>query len=582
MTDEQIDALQKMADNWMRRAQWPSDLSGAVCAEELQNWIDAEVARDAQKGPSGTVAEPDNERLAQLCWAATEQFTPTAWVNVPKAKQDRWRAGAEAVLSAAGVDRLREENERAHCIVARFSLAGLDELEESLAECRRELDEVTADRAAIAASHGVQCAAVTAAEKDRDDQKARADELVQEMHERVAEALKNEREQWEPQLRRLEEVLAAEKARADRAEALAEKRKERAIEAEQLWNERVDQFRALQDRIAQLEKAVRDGLAFFEEYTHSSREYSESSEALRAALDSAQPTPDPSWCVCSDKLSGGVPCPPGRCPNAKAEPATDARDDVINTASAILDCMPSEIDKQARLIADRLEAAEAALDCADRLRDLPHSKRRRDAYDSARRRVERNEPPKDARDEIIAAIMGHVGVEGTEPQELPEIVRKTREACAAKDERIRELEEKLSCAESCMRENIAQRNDADRRANLAEERISVACAELRKKADNMSNPSLGFGCIPDDLRYIARNLEGKDSSPDGAPRCAEDGFVNRVAPSGGDSGQSSGGLLGSQVIRDIVTVVLDLHRDNYTATTPKTDEAAQRLKERYR
>jgi hypothetical protein len=59
----------------------------------------------------------------------------------------------------------------------------------------------------------------------------------------------------------------------------------------------------------------------------------------------------------------------------------------------------------------------------------------------------------------------------------------------------------------------------------------------------------------------------------------EGALADRVAPSGGDSVRSDSGLLGSQVIRDLVTVVLELH---YDKATWGAAEAAARLKERYR
>lgn len=48
----------------------------------------------------------------------------------------------------------------------------------------------------------------------------------------------------------------------------------------------------------------------------------ELTEGLRAALASAQPAaPVDVACYCSDRMSGGVPCPPGRCPNVPKPPA---------------------------------------------------------------------------------------------------------------------------------------------------------------------------------------------------------------------------------------------------------------------
>ena len=47
-----------------------------------------------------------------------------------------------------------------------------------------------------------------------------------------------------------------------------------------------------------------------------------------------------------------------------------------------------------------------------------------------------------------------------------------------------ELGDSIECAESCLRENIAQRNEADARANAADRRIvelEVEVAELREK-----------------------------------------------------------------------------------------------------
>jgi len=60
----------------------------------------------------------------------------------------------------------------------------------------------------------------------------------------------------------------------------------------------------------------------------------------------------------------------------------------------------------------------------------------------------------------------------------------------------------------------------------------------------------------------------------------EGALADRVAPSGGDSVRSDSGLLGSQVIRDLVTVVLALTSGG--AFNEQTEAAEERLKERYR
>ncbi len=62
----------------------------------------------------------------------------------------------------------------------------------------------------------------------------------------------------------------------------------------------------------------------------------------------------------------------------------------------------------------------------------------------------------------------------------------------------------------------------------------------------------------------------------GTQPAAEEGFSNRVAPSGGESGHLDNGVLGSQVIRDIVTVVLARWAGGDASA------AVERLQEKYR
>lgn len=50
LSHRQIDALQGFADGWSKRSQWPGALSATVCADELQNWLDAEVERAGKGG----------------------------------------------------------------------------------------------------------------------------------------------------------------------------------------------------------------------------------------------------------------------------------------------------------------------------------------------------------------------------------------------------------------------------------------------------------------------------------------------------------------------------------------------------
>jgi signal transduction histidine kinase len=110
------------------------------------------------------------------------------------------------------------------------------------------------------------------------------------------------------------------------------------------------------------------------------------------------------------------------------------------------------------------------------------------------------------------------------------------------------------------------------------ERESVANWQRLKldadaRADEAENKLRGA------MHHIRELTERIDSDPASGVAATEDGCSSRVAPSGGDSAHPDNGLLGSQVIRDLVTVVLELH---YDKATPGAADAAERLKDRYR
>lgn len=280
-------------------------------------------------------------------------------------------------------------------------------------------------------------------------------------------------------------------------------------------------------------------------------------------------------CYCSEYQSSGLPCRPGECPNtperksdAKAEKPDDqvvrcarplaypryhvewdnlvpgCQNELKNTATTVLEAAGVE-----RLRAERDEALRLARDLA---RDLEQSQ--------AQLRLA---------DEYGTAKLG-------EAQERSDALEKAEHELAAARHHNAALNSKLEGEKRVSQLLRAQRNELVVQVTRHEISTADAVAKLRELASQVEREQcLGW------LETIKRTMFLLDSGQPAATGAADSSDSAQHAEKTETAGCSGpdNGLLGSQVIRDLVTVVLD----TWAALGLNAHSgAAERLKERYR
>lgn len=401
------------------------------------------------------------------------------WSDINEAEREWYRAAAKAVLEAAGVERLRAELESCRSVNAALNskLEGeklVNELlREKLTACESSRNEVILAREL--AEHET-----TVAEQARDEQKARADRAESELKliepwlqtlwsDLGENASRGERLMiLEDAVRRID-VADQEKSRADRAEKAVrsvgwngfDPIDEFMLDSWKRYEEWMASARSRGDRIAALEKvveALREELA--KQY-QKAKLYGAKAQKLREECI-ARGAPERFTVIfdeppCSDAAAIAYAASIGALDSA--QPAPDARDERHAPSSL------GPAEEREEQIDEMLDRANRELDARDERIRLLEAER-----DDWKELAESNESS------ILTAIDKIVGIEGTTWKDLPGIVQRTRDACNEKDERIR-----------------------------------VACAELRDKARVCRDRNSQFSWATE-LERIANALEGNDST----------------------------------------------------------------------
>lgn len=167
----------------------------------------------------------------------------------------------------------------------------------------------------------------------------------------------------------------------------------------------------------------------------------------------------------------------------------------------------------------------------------------------------------------VTAVVGHARALTIRVSDLEAERATDKAAIADRDKEAEKTEQELER----LRLDFANACDVGRRLEtrvnelLAERDEAFALLDAAWEATGVASTVRGLTTLDDVIRVQREQLDALKAS--GQP----------TATAGCSS--SDNGLLGSQVIRDLVTVVLELH---YDKATPGAAEAAERLRERYR